>query len=138
VADMAAALAATTVRIAGMREVGEEVEVEVERRRQEGEEGGEERPKEMKMEKRTVKRMEEIREKLARVVVEWRDVLDAEFAAKWPETVVHDRWVTTTWNNRRPPPGWTEIEEADAQAAVKAEEETAAEPVKKEAGKVVL
>ncbi|KFY06822.1 hypothetical protein V492_07713 [Pseudogymnoascus sp. VKM F-4246] len=32
--------------------------------------------------------------------VRWSDILDAEYAASWPETVVHDNWETTR-NNRR-------------------------------------
>jgi hypothetical protein len=32
--------------------------------------------------------------------VRWSDILDAEYAAGWPETVVHDNWETTR-NNRR-------------------------------------
>ncbi|ELR06055.1 hypothetical protein VC83_08136 [Pseudogymnoascus destructans] len=32
--------------------------------------------------------------------VRWSDILDAEYAASWPESVVHDNWETTR-NNRR-------------------------------------
>lgn len=32
--------------------------------------------------------------------VRWSDILDAEYASGWPQTVVHDTWETTR-NNRR-------------------------------------
>jgi hypothetical protein len=32
--------------------------------------------------------------------ISWADILDAEFAESWPETVVHDKWEPTR-NNRK-------------------------------------
>lgn len=114
---MAAALAAVTLR----REV-REVEVEVER---EGEGGG------MVVEK--VLREKTVSEPLVRATVQWKDIFDAEFAGRWPKTVVHDQWVTT-FNNRAAPNVRTELREAE----VVEEAEAVLEPVKNEAGKVVL
>jgi hypothetical protein len=37
-----------------------------------------------------------------KVIVKWTDLLDAEFAASWPDTVAHDIWEPTR-NNRRAP-----------------------------------
>jgi hypothetical protein len=121
---MAAALAAVTLR----REVKEvEVEVEVE-----GEGGKKEVEKEI--------REQEVLEPLVKATVQWRDILDAEFAEKWPETVVHDRWVTT-FNNRRAPIARTELREVEVveeEAEAVSEAEAVPEPAKNEAGKVVL
>ena len=117
VADMAAALAAVTLR----REV-RKVEVEVER---EGEGGG------MVVEK--VLREKTVSEPLVRATVQWKDIFDAEFAGRWPKTVVHDQWVTT-FNNRAAPNVRTELREVE----VVEEAEAVPEPVKNEAGKVVL
>jgi len=116
---MAAALTAVTLR----REV-KEVEVEVEREGEWGEKVLEKQPRE---------RM--VSEPLVRVTVQWRDILDAEFAERWPKTVVHDQWVTT-FNNRRAPIVRTELREVEAEAV--SEAEAVPEPVKNEAGKVVL
>ncbi|OBT63569.1 hypothetical protein VE03_07006 [Pseudogymnoascus sp. 23342-1-I1] len=44
---------------------------------------------------KTEKEVEEIT-----TTVRWSDILDAEYAASWPQSVVHDNWETTR-NNRR-------------------------------------
>jgi hypothetical protein len=119
---MAAALSAVTLR----REV-KEVEVEVER---EGE-GGKKEVEKIIKEQRVAK-------PLVQATVQWRDILDAELAERWPKTVVHDHWVTT-FNNRKAPIIRTElreVEEEEEEAAPEAE--PMPEPVKNEAGKVVL
>ena len=121
---MAAALAAVTLR----RDV-KEVEVKVEREGQDGR-----RILETEM------RRQKVAQPLVRATVQWSDILDAEFAHFWPETVVHDRWVTT-FNNRRAPTQRTELREEEMEEeVVEAEAEVVAvpEPVKNEAGKVVL
>lgn len=128
VADMAAALAATTVRRLGTKVV-EKVQAE----------GKEKKP---------VKK-EKVVEHLAKATILWKDVLDAEFAERWPETVVHDKWEVMVWNNRRPKNGgWADIEkvglgglmarkEGGGEAEIEAVREL--EPVKRnEAGKVEL
>jgi hypothetical protein len=124
VADMAAALAAVTLR----REV-KEVEVEVERVG----EGG-------KIEVERVVKKQRVVEPLVRATVQWRDLLDAEFAERWPKTVVHDHWVTT-FNNRKLPIMRTELREVEVvkeEAGAVNEVEPVPEPVRNEAGKVVL
>ena len=45
------------------------------------------------------------KEVLITATVKWNDLLDAEFAESWPETVVHDTWVVGR-NNRELP--WVE------------------------------
>lgn len=47
------------------------------------------------VEGKQAKEVEEVR-----TTVKWTDIFDAEYAASWPETVVHDKWETTR-NNRR-------------------------------------
>ena len=120
---MAAALSAVTLR----REV-KEVEVEVER---EGEGG--------KKEVERIVKERKVAEPLVMATVQWKDILDAEFAERWPKTVVHDHWVTT-FNNRRAPIIRTELREAEVveEAEAASEAEPMPELVKNEAGKVVL
>lgn len=115
VADIAAALSAVTLK----REV-REVEVEVEREVEGGKKVVEKELREMK-----------VLEPLVNATVQWNDILDAEFAAHWPKTVVHDQWVTT-FNNRRAPIIGTALKE------VEVAEDAVLEPVKNEAGKVEL
>lgn len=38
--------------------------------------------------------------------VRWSDLLDAEFAEKWPKAVVHDLWETTRDNRGLKSQGW--------------------------------
>jgi hypothetical protein len=116
IADMAAALAAVTVRTEVTKK-----EVEVEREASRGK-------KKLETEVRETKS----HSPLVRVTVQWSNILDAEFAEAWPETVVHDQWVTT-FNNRKPRIMGTELPLDSMQ-----ETEAALEPVKNEAGKVVL
>jgi hypothetical protein len=33
--------------------------------------------------------------------ISWADILDAEFAESWPETVIHGKWETTRNNRKR-------------------------------------
>jgi hypothetical protein len=42
------------------------------------------------------------KEALVTATVRWKDILDAEFAESWPETVVHDTWIVGR-NNRNLP-----------------------------------
>lgn len=118
-ADIAAALTGVT-----LRKEKREVEVEVER---EGEGGEKIVEKEL--------RMENFFEPLAMATVQWKDILDAEMARRWPKTVVHDQW-ETTFNNRKAPIIRTEMREVEAE--VEAAGEAVPEPVKNEAGKVEL
>lgn len=53
---------------------------------------------------------------LVRATVRWRDILDAEFAESWPESVVHDTWVVGR-NNRRVPGSVVGVEEVEAPVA---------------------
>jgi hypothetical protein len=115
VADIAAALSAVTLR----KEV-KQVEVEVER---EGEGGEKIVEKELREEK--------VFEPLVKATVQWKDILDAEFAGYWPKTVVHDQWITT-FNNRKAPIMRTELREVEIVG------EPVPEPVQNEAGKVEL
>jgi hypothetical protein len=87
VADMAAALKNVT-----MREVVKEV-VQAD--------GG------SKAEKKVV-------EPVVSAKISWADILDAEFAESWPETVVHDKWETTRNNRKQRPEAIVEqVEEVE-------------------------
>ena len=122
-ADMAAALSAVTLA----RSV-KEVEVEVEREGQGG-----------KKEVERIIKERRVAEPLVKATVQWKDILDAELAERWPKTVVHDHWVTT-FNNRRAPIIRTELREVEVveEAEPVSKAEIVPEPVKNEAGKVVL
>lgn len=84
VADMAAALKLTTMRKLSEEELAVERKAWKARKTQKGQttsaSGKEE---ELKM-----------WEPIMNATVKWSDILDAEFAESWPETVVHDQWIT--------------------------------------------
>lgn len=65
-----------------------------------------------------------------KVVVKWTDILDAEFAASWPDTVVHDE-LESTRNNRRARVLQKEIEPEDSSV-------DAVDLPKDESGKAIL
>lgn len=52
------------------------------------------------------------KEVLVTATVRWRDILDAEFAESWPETVVHDTWVVGRNNRSLPLAEEEAVEEA--------------------------
>jgi hypothetical protein len=45
--------------------------------------------------------VEKVLEPVVTAKISWMDILDAEYAESWPETVVHDKWETMR-NNRAP------------------------------------
>lgn len=108
VADIAAALKLTTMRKLSQQEIA------VERKARRLRAAEREKAKE---EGRLAKDAEEVDEgelkmwePIMNARVKWTDILDAEFAESWPETVVHDQWVTGRMGRPLPAPRYTYVQ----------------------------